>query len=112
MTEITDETRQIIREALARRQEAEGAAHSAKLYRAGNWDENSAFLFARDIISYAAPLIEAAAIERCAQVAYNFPHYASAFDDLDEHGQMRPGSPYDRGRYDAARDIRNLTKET
>jgi hypothetical protein len=42
--------------------------------------------------------------EACALAAYTSPHYTvgAGFGDLDENGLLRPGSPYDAGRYDAA----------
>lgn len=53
--------------------------------------------------------LRAETIEECAKVAYNFPHYVNGdFSQRDEEGLMLPGSPYDRGRYDARKAIRSL----
>lgn len=47
--------------------------------------------------------------EACALAAYSTPHYTIGIGagDLDELGQLKPGSPYDAGRYDAAKAIRS-----
>jgi hypothetical protein len=50
-----------------------------------------------------APMI----LEAAAKVAYPDPLYMAG-NDRDENGNLAPGSPYDRGRYDAAKDIRAL----
>lgn len=47
---------------------------------------------------------------RCAKIAYNIPSYVARlpgtnFMDTDENGMIPPGSPYDRGRYEAAMEI-------
>jgi hypothetical protein len=50
-----------------------------------------------------APMI----LEAAAKVAYPDPLYMAG-NDRDENGNLPPGSPYDRGRYDAAKDVRAL----
>jgi hypothetical protein len=50
-----------------------------------------------------APVI----LEAAAKVAYPDPLYMAG-NDRDENGNLSPGSPYDRGRYNAAKDIRAL----
>ncbi len=42
--------------------------------------------------------------QRCAKVAYSEPSYIAGFE-TGEQGRLKPGSPYDRGRYDAAQAI-------
>ena len=51
--------------------------------------------------------------EECAMLAYNTPHYTigAGFGDLDGRGQLKPGSPYDAGRYDASQAIRSKGEE-
>ncbi len=58
---------------------------------------------ARSALSAVAPMI----LEEAAKVAYPDPLYMAG-NDRDENGNLAPGSPYDRGRYDAAKDIRAL----
>jgi hypothetical protein len=93
--EITDEMR---------------VAFARALYNEEDINEMSCHPSTFEALEAVAPLIARAAYERAAQVAYNFPHYAAFGDDPDENWLMRPGSPYDRGRYDAARAIRALGK--
>lgn len=48
------------------------------------------------------------ALEEAARAAYSCPHYVIGGLDTDADGVLLPGSPYDRGRYDAYRAIRSL----
>lgn len=48
-----------------------------------------------------------AGLREAAAVAYKVPEYINSFEP-DELGRLQPGSPYDRGRYDAANAILSL----
>lgn len=67
----------------------------------------------RDLRAKDAPLLSAAArrkaLEEAASVAYTTPEYVAGWGS---DGAMIPGSPYDRGRFDAAAAIRALKKES
>lgn len=58
----------------------------------------------------AARPIDVETVERCARAAYSDPHYMVGNFDVDADGIPLPGSPYDRGRYDAAKAIRSLSQ--
>lgn len=45
------------------------------------------------------------AMKAASGVVYSTPNYTMGVDEL---GKYKPGSPYDRGRYDAMTAIRNL----
>jgi hypothetical protein len=47
-------------------------------------------------------------ISECAIAAYSCPAYVLGRLETDEDGVLMPGSPYDRGRYDAYRAIRAM----
>jgi hypothetical protein len=52
------------------------------------------------------------ALEEAAKAAYSpMTQRYVAGNERDENGFLAPGSPYDRGRYDAAAAIRALIKE-
>jgi hypothetical protein len=50
------------------------------------------------------------ALDDAAAVAYSMPAYCHGFDP-DELGRLKPGSPYDRGRYEAANAILALKED-
>ncbi len=45
---------------------------------------------------------------RAVEVAYSRPLYVISLTETDETGKLFPGSPYDRGRYEAAQAIASL----
>lgn len=51
------------------------------------------------------------ALEEAARAAYAFPSYVLGALQTDEDGVLLPGSPYDRGRYEAYRAIRSISNE-
>lgn len=67
----------------------------------------------RAVVDAVAPFLSAAArrkaLEEAASVAYTTPEYVAGWGS---DGAMIPGSPYDRGRFDAAAAIRALKKES
>lgn len=67
-----------------------------------------AVLSISDIIEENIDGIRREAIEEAARVAYNNPHYVMNALETDADGWLMPGSPYDRGRYDAAKEILKL----
>lgn len=46
-------------------------------------------------------------VAQAANAAYPDPIYMGG-NDRDENGNLPPGSPYDRGRYNAAKSVRGL----
>lgn len=64
-------------------------------------------------LAVARPVIRAHALEEAAKVAYSpAAQKYVAGNERDKNGLLQPGSPYDRGRYDAAAAIRALKEKT
>lgn len=95
-------------------EEVEGLAQALRNLAEGAEQEDRTILYKaaaalRRSTETDKPGAREAALEEAAKVAYSDPHYVSNPRDVDEHGLLLPGSPYDRGRYDASRAIRALS---
>jgi hypothetical protein len=98
-TVITDEMVDVAR--TARSKAVWGTAFAGDNNKLSLGDSDKASM--RAALLAAAPMI----LDEVAKVAYPDPLYMAG-NDRDENGNLAPGSPYDRGRYDAAKDIRAL----
>ena len=54
--------------------------------------------------------VDAETVRKCMDAAYTVPDYVQNFPEPDSDGLLQPGSPYDRGAYDARQRIRALAE--